>query len=56
MRVIKSIFSAILWGAGVTAGSIAVTKGIEVAKDPYKKAKLKRKFNKIKSALTKDED
>ena len=49
MRVIKSILSAILWGAGVTAGSMAVTKGVEVAKDPYKKAQLKRKFNRIKS-------
>ena len=56
MRVIKGLFNAVLWGAGVTAGSIAVTKGVELAKDPYKKAKLKRKIDKIKSALKNDED
>ena len=49
--MIKKIFNGILWGAGVTLGSVIVTKGTEVVQDPVRKAKIKNKFNKIKEAI-----
>ena len=48
---IKNIVNAIVYGAAVTLGSIGITKGMEVAKDPYKRAKVKKMFKNIKNDL-----
>lgn len=50
---IKDFTTAVLYGVATCLGFEIVRKGIEVSKDPYKKAELKRAFNKAKDALTK---
>ena len=52
MNGIKNFFNAMMYGVAATLGGLAVTKGIEVAKDPYKRAKVKRIFNNIKEELS----
>lgn len=47
----KRFFEYALMGAGTCAGYLAVKKGIETMSDPYKKAELKKKMNKIKSTF-----
>ena len=47
----KKIFSGLLWGVGVTLGTVLVQEGIGITKDPYKKDKIKNKFTKIKDAI-----
>lgn len=48
---IKNIFASIVYGAAVTLGAIGVQKGIEIANDPYKRAKVKKFFGNIKNDL-----
>lgn len=52
----KKLFTMVLYGAAVTLGSIAATKGVEIASDPHKKAQLKQKIKKIKTTLTEKEE
>lgn len=48
---IKNFFTAIVYGAAITIGAIGAEKGIEVTRDPVKRAKVKRVFNNIKDDL-----
>ena len=50
---VKGFFNAVLYGAAATLGSVMVMKGIEVSKDPYKKAQLKKSVIGIKDAIVK---
>ena len=50
--MMNKLFNAILQGAGVALGSLLLTKGIEVMQDPVKRAKMKEKFQKIKTTVT----
>ena len=52
INMFKRFFEYALMGAGTCIGYFAVKKGIEVASDPCKKAKLKRKLANIKNAFT----
>ena len=56
IRLVKSIGAAIVIGAGMEFGAVLVKKGVEISKDPIKKATIKRKFNKIKDTLFKKEE
>lgn len=47
----KRFFEYTLMGAGTCAGYLAAKKGIEAMSDPYKKAEIKNKINKVKSAI-----
>ena len=49
--MIKRFFEYALMGAGTCLGYFTVKKGIETMSDPYKKAEVKRKFNKIKDTI-----
>lgn len=50
--MIKNLFNFVLAGAAMTLGATMVSKGLETMRDPYKKAKIKNKFKKIKDAIT----
>ena len=45
----KGFLTVMVYGAATTLGSHLMMKGIEVSKDPYKKAQLKRKVKSIKN-------
>ena len=49
--LIKDLFNYALYGAAITAGGMAIRKGVQIAKDPVAKANIKRKFNNVKQAL-----
>ena len=53
---VKDIFNAMVYGAAATAGAMMVKKAVVDLKDPYKKAKLKRKFADIKDVITRKEN
>lgn len=52
-NVIKRFFMAMVTGAGAWAGTILIAKGLETAKDPVKRATVKRKFKAIKNIIFK---
>jgi hypothetical protein len=56
IKLLKSIGAAIVIGAGMELGTILAREGAQIAKDPVKKATIKRKFNKIKDTLFKKEE
>jgi hypothetical protein len=49
---IKDLFIWATYGAAITLGSLGVTKGIEIVRDPYKKALIKKRIVRIKNRLT----
>lgn len=49
--MIKKLFNCVLMGAGVTLGCDLAKKAWELVTDPYKKARIKNKFKKIKEAI-----
>lgn len=56
MKLIKSFLAALTIGAGMCAGTYLIEEGIHTAKDPYKRAKIKKKFKNIKAAILKKEE
>lgn len=52
----KNFFNAVVYGAAVTLGSIAMTKGVRVMCDPIKRKALKKRFNNIKETFMKGEE
>jgi hypothetical protein len=56
IKLFKSIGAAIVIGAGMEFGTILARKGAQIAEDPVKKAKIKRKFNTIKETIFKKEE
>lgn len=52
---IKDFFTAVLYGAATCIGFELVKKGAAVAKDPYKKAQIKKAFTNFKSAFSKED-
>ena len=56
IKLVKSLGAAIIIGAGMELGSILIQKGVEIQRDPVKKAAIKRKFKKIKDTLLKKEE
>lgn len=48
---IKGIVGALMMGAAMTIGCLAGTDVYCKLKDPYERAKIKNKFNKVKDAL-----
>lgn len=49
--MIKKLFNGVMWGFSVTLGSIVLTKGMEIMKDPVKKSRINNKLIKIKEAI-----
>ena len=49
-----SIIKVMVMGAASTVGSMVAKKGIEVAVDPYERAKMKQKIHKIKDKFRKE--
>ena len=54
--IIKRIAAAILLGVGMELGTCLAKEGVQIAKDPYKRAAIKQKFNKVKDAIFKKEE
>jgi hypothetical protein len=50
---IKDFANAVMYGVATCLGFEIVKKGIEVSRDPYKKAEFKKGFKKIKDAIIK---
>lgn len=53
MNFIKRFFIALISGAGCWLGISLAKKGIEVAKDPYERARIKQKCKSIKDIVVK---
>lgn len=49
----KNIFNTMLYGAAATLGGILITKAVDVASDPYKRAVIKKKITDLKEELSK---
>lgn len=52
----KRFIGVVVLGIGMELGTVLVKEGVQIAKDPYKKATIKRKFNKIKDAIFKKDE
>ena len=54
MKFVKMVVTYLVVGGLTTLGGVIARDAYEASKDPYKQAKVKRKFNKIKDAFIKD--
>ncbi len=54
--MIKRFCEYAIMGAGSCVGYLIAKKGIDTVTDPYKKAKLKRKFTNVKNAFMAKEE
>jgi hypothetical protein len=54
--LIKRIGAAILLGIGMELGTCLTKEVVQITKDPYKRATVKQKFNKIKDVILKKEE
>ena len=54
--LMKRFMTMILFGIGMELGTCLTKEGIEIAKDPYKRAVVKQKITRIKETIFKKEE
>lgn len=54
--MLKKFMGMLLLGVAMELGTCLVKEGMDAAKDPYKRAVIKQRVNKIKDAFCKKEE
>lgn len=56
MKIVKSFLSMVVLGAGATVGTFLAKEGIEIVRDPFKRAEVEQKIKSIKNAILKKDE